>query len=166
MSWRIRVVTARHYAGISLRHDTIDNPDASVIHSTWPSRTMWWTHAPTFNKWHKKKNKNKNVTLHMLTHDAMRGCGLTSLVVCIHDKFHDIRERNVTTRSEIWTTNIHSLGFRDIGECVTLWKLILWSLGCNPISLSLSLSSHIPCWLAFLDPHPRIPLPYKDTMNP
>ena len=26
MSWRIRVVTARHYAEISLRHDTIDNP--------------------------------------------------------------------------------------------------------------------------------------------
>jgi hypothetical protein len=26
MSWRIRVVTARHYAGNTLRHDTIDNP--------------------------------------------------------------------------------------------------------------------------------------------
>jgi hypothetical protein len=31
----------------------------------------------------------------------MRGCGLTSLVVCINDKFCDIRERNVTIRSEI-----------------------------------------------------------------
>jgi hypothetical protein len=29
----------------------------------------------------------------MLTHGAMRGCGLTSLVVCINDKFHDLRER-------------------------------------------------------------------------
>jgi hypothetical protein len=43
------------------------------------------------NKWHKKKNKNKKVTLHMLT----------SLVVCNNDKIHDIRERNVTIRSEI-----------------------------------------------------------------
>jgi hypothetical protein len=58
-------------------------------------------HAPTFNKWHKQhKKKNKKVTLHMLTHGAMQGCGLTSLVVCIHDKFRDIRERNVTIRSE------------------------------------------------------------------
>jgi hypothetical protein len=39
-------------------------------------------------------------TLHMWTHGAMRGCGLISLVVCINDKFHDIRERNVTIRSE------------------------------------------------------------------
>ena len=66
----------------------------------------------------------------MLTHGAMRGCGLTSLVVCINDKFCDIRERNVTIRSEIWTTNIRSLGFQDVRECVTLWRLILRSLGC------------------------------------
>ena len=38
--------------------------------------------APTFNKWHKKKR----VTLHILTHGAMRGCGLISLVVCFNDK--------------------------------------------------------------------------------
>jgi hypothetical protein len=68
------------------------------------------THAPTFNKWLKKKKKKK--TLHMLTHGAMRGCGLTSWVVCIKDRFRDIRERNVTIRSEIWATNIHSVGFR------------------------------------------------------
>ena len=43
---------------------------------------------------------NKKVTLHMLTHGAMRGCGLTSWVAFIHDKFRDIKERNVTTRSE------------------------------------------------------------------
>jgi hypothetical protein len=66
----------------------------------------------------------------MLTHGAMPGCGCSSLVVCINDKFHDIRERNVTIRSEIWTTNIRSLGFRNIRECVTLWRLTLWSLGC------------------------------------
>ena len=62
---------------------------------------MWHMHAPTFNKWHKKKEKNKKVALHILTHGAMRGCGLTSLVVCINDKIRDIRERNVTIRSEI-----------------------------------------------------------------
>jgi len=37
----------------------------------------------------------------MLTHGVMRGCGLTSLVVYINDKFHDIRERNVTIRNEL-----------------------------------------------------------------
>ena len=41
---------------------------ASVVHSTWPSQAMWWSHAPTFNKWHKKK---KMMTLQMLTHGAM-----------------------------------------------------------------------------------------------
>jgi hypothetical protein len=53
-------------------------------------------HAPTFNKWQKKK-----MALHILTHGAMHGCGLTSLVVCINDKNCDIRERNVIVRSEI-----------------------------------------------------------------
>jgi len=65
---------------------------------------MWQTHAPTFNKWHKKKKKKKNkkATLHMLTHGAMQGCGLPSLMVCIDDKKNqDKREGNVTIRSEI-----------------------------------------------------------------
>ena len=53
-----------------------------------------------FNKVQKKKNKKK-VTLHILTHGTMRGCGLTSFVACINDKIRDIRERNVTVRSEI-----------------------------------------------------------------
>jgi hypothetical protein len=37
----------------------------------------------------------------MLTHGAMRGCELTSLVVYINDKVRDIRERYVTIKSEI-----------------------------------------------------------------
>jgi hypothetical protein len=41
------------------------------------------------------------VTLDILTHGAMRGCGLTSLMICINDKIHNTRERNVTIRSEI-----------------------------------------------------------------
>ena len=60
---------------------------------------MWHMHAPTFDKWQKKKKKK--VTLHIFTHAAMRGCGLTSLVVCINEEVCDIRERNVTMRSEI-----------------------------------------------------------------
>ena len=32
--------------------------------------------------------------------------------------------------SEIWTTNIRSLGFQDIREQVILWRLILQSLKC------------------------------------
>ena len=75
----------------------------------------------------------------MLTHGTMRGCGLTSLVVCINDKFCDKRERNMTIRSEILTKKIRSLGFRDIRQCVTLWRLILRSLGCTCCDLSLLL---------------------------
>ena len=116
---------------------------ASVVHSTWPSRVMWRVHAPTCNQWHKKKNKNKKVTLHMLTHGIMRRCGLTSWVVCINNKFCDARERNVTIRSEIWTMNIHSLGFWDVREYVTLWGLILWSLGCTCCSYNISLMHNI-----------------------
>ena len=37
----------------------------------------------------------------MLTHGPMQECELTSLVVCFNDKICDIREINVTTRSEI-----------------------------------------------------------------
>ena len=94
-----------------------------VVHSTWHCRAMWHMHAPTFNKWHYKKKK---MQLHILT----RGCGLTSLMVYINEKIRDIRERNMTIRSEIWTMNIRSLGFRDIREWVILWGLILRSLGC------------------------------------
>jgi hypothetical protein len=42
----------------------------------------------------------------------MQGCRLTSLMVCINARTHDIRERNVTIRGEIWTKNICSLEFR------------------------------------------------------
>jgi hypothetical protein len=67
-----------------------------VVHSTWPSQAMWHMYAPTF-----KKKKKKKKTLHIFTHGATRGWGLTSLVVCINDKIHDITERHVTIRSEI-----------------------------------------------------------------
>ena len=56
-------------------------------------------HVPTFTKWQKKKKKKK--TLHILTHGTRRGCGLTSLVLCINDQIHDIKEKDVTTTSEI-----------------------------------------------------------------
>ena len=56
---------------------------------------VWQTHPPTFKK------KKKKMTLHMLTHDTMPGCGLTSWVVCMNDKFCDIREKIVTIRSGI-----------------------------------------------------------------
>ena len=84
-----------------------------------------------------RKKKKKKKTLHMLTHGAMRGCGLTSYMVCINDKFCDTRERNVTMRSEIWTTNIRSLGVQGIRECMPLWRLIVWSLASNGLLLFL-----------------------------
>jgi len=44
-------------------------------------------------------------------------CEGVGSLLCINDKICDIRERHVTIRIEIRTTNIRSLGFRDIGEC-------------------------------------------------
>ena len=79
----------------------------------------------------RRRIRIKKMTIHILTHGTMRECGLTFLVVCINDRIHDIRERNMTIRSEIRTMNIRSLGFEDIRECVTLWGLILQSLGCT-----------------------------------
>ena len=67
---------------------------------------------------------------HVLTRGAMRGCGLPSLMVCINGITCDIRETNVTKRSEIWTKNIRSLGFWNVREWHTLRELILWILGC------------------------------------
>ena len=58
--------------------------------------------------WH----KNKKVTLQILTHGTLRGCGLTSLMVCINDKIRDIKERNVTIRSEIELSTSVPEGFR------------------------------------------------------
>ena len=34
---------------------------------------------------HVASEKNKKVTLHILTHGAMRRCGLISLVLCLND---------------------------------------------------------------------------------
>jgi hypothetical protein len=79
--------------------------------------------------------KKKKKLVHMLTHGAMQRCGLVYVINSINDKFRDIRQRKVTTRREILTTNIHSLGFRDIRERVTLWGLILRSLGCIAIAV-------------------------------
>ena len=92
-------------------------------------------------KWHKKKNKNKNkkVTLHMWTHGVIWACGLTSLVVCFDDKFHDIKERNVAIRSEIWTTKICSLGFHDIREC-DIMEVDITKFRVYMVNLSMKLS--------------------------
>ena len=131
-AWFYRISVACD-TGIGIRSSLAS---VGVVHSTWPSRMVWHVHAPTFNKWHKKKKKKK-VTLCILTVGTMQGCGFTSLVVCINDKIRDIRERNVTIRSEIWTANIRSLGFGDIREWVILWRLLLRSLGCTLIGYQL-----------------------------
>ena len=116
-----------------------------VVHSTWPSRAMWHMHAPTFNKCRKKKKKKKVTFYIYFWHMAQcDGCGLTSLVACINDKIYDIRERNMTIRSEIWNTNARSLGFWDIREWMILWRLILRSLGC--ITCSVAIASPVHWW--------------------
>ena len=90
------------------------------LHLTFPGDVAYA--CTNIQKCHKKKKKN------VLIHGTMQGCRLASWVVYINDKFCDIREKNVTIRSKIWTTNICSLGFRDSRECVTLWGLILRSI--------------------------------------
>ena len=55
-----------------------------VVHSTWPSQAMWPMHAPTFNRWQEEEEEED--TPHIDTWCNAR-CGLTSLMVCINDKF-------------------------------------------------------------------------------
>jgi hypothetical protein len=72
------------------------------LHLAFPGDVAYpCTQYSTNNIRRRKKNKNKKVALRILTHDAMQGRGLNSLVVCIDDKIRDIRERNMTIRSEI-----------------------------------------------------------------
>ena len=99
----------------------------TILSPTWLFHALWQIMHRQSNEWHMKK------TIHILTHGTMQGCELTSLVVCINGKTRDTRERNVTM-SEIWTKNIHSLGSRDTREWVTLWRLMLWSLGCESVN--------------------------------
>ena len=83
--------------------------------------------------WHSTSAIRRRIRRWQSTYRHMaqwEGCELTSLVVYIKNIFYDIRKINVTLRSQIWTTNIRSLGFWDIRERVTLWGLILRSLGC------------------------------------
>jgi hypothetical protein len=47
-----------------------------------------------------EEQEEEEGTAHVGTWRNVR-VGLTSLVVCINDKFHDLRERNVIMRSEI-----------------------------------------------------------------
>jgi hypothetical protein len=47
-----------------------------------------------------EEEEEEGDTLHIDTWRNAR-CGLTSWVVCINGKFRDIRERNMTIRSEI-----------------------------------------------------------------
>ena len=59
---------------------------------------------------------------------CMWACGFNSLVVYFYVNTRDIREEYMTTRSELYTEDIRSLGFRDVREGVTWRRLILWSL--------------------------------------
>ena len=79
------------------------------------------------------------------------GVGWLRWRFAVMTKIRDIRERNVTIRSELWTTNMCSLGFQDIREWVILWKLILRSLGCSSTHTNWdNRSSYTPeCWWMF-----------------
>ena len=81
-----------------------------------------------------RKRKRKRRCYSTCWHMALcEGVGWHLQWFALMTKFCDIREKNVTIRSEIWTTNIHSLEFRDSRECVTLWRFISRSLGCRSL---------------------------------
>lgn len=94
-------------------------------------------------KWHTNNHRtpqNIDLTREVHTHGTIRGCGLTSLVICTNGKTHDVRKTNATIRTDIWIKNICSVGFRDIkltcerllGCWLQLWRqiqMIIWVEG-------------------------------------
>ena len=114
----------------------------SVVHSTWPFTRQCGgsMHQHSTSGRRRSRIRSRHSTC---WYDEMWGCKLTSWVVCINDKFRDIRERNVIIRRDIWTTNIPSLGFWDIREYVTLWRLILHNLGCRTNERGEPIASYI-----------------------
>ena len=63
----------------------------------------------------------------------MRMCGLNALVNYFNVKTCDMWEGDVTTRRDIWTKHICSLGFWDMREEATLQKVTLRRLWCISI---------------------------------
>ena len=79
-------------------------------------------------------NTNSNINDNSYIDDNVmcaRACGLDSLVVYFNVKLRDIWEGNMTIRSEIWTEDIHPLGFQDIREGITFKGLVLRNLKCS-----------------------------------
>ena len=70
-----------------------------------------WHYGTTQNQHHNGDNK------------MVHACGLNSLAVYINVKTHDMWERIVLIRSDIWTENMHFLRFQDIRERVALQSL-------------------------------------------
>ena len=93
-----------------------------VVHSTWPSLAKWHMHASTFNNWHQKKRK----TLHGLTHGAMQGCGLISLVVCISGKSPWYMKEKCDSNE--WDLN-YKHPFRRVGILKSEWYYGGWNYG-------------------------------------
>ena len=59
----------------------------------------------------------------IMTMRCVRACGLNSLEDYFNIRALDIWEENVTTRQEILTEHVCSLGFWDVREGVTLRRL-------------------------------------------
>jgi hypothetical protein len=73
--------------------------------------------------WHYEKTQSQQCNNDDNDNDDTMMCGLNSLIDYDNVKTHDIWEKNMTTRREIHTEHIHSLGFEDRREAVTLWRL-------------------------------------------
>ena len=87
------------------------------------------------------------------------------LVGYFNVKTCDIWEVNMTTRREIWTKHIHSLGFGDVREEVTLWRL-WYSAKCWCCSLRVTLT-YTPYMSTFKGSHAwtRHESAYRITMH-
>ena len=98
----------------------------SVVHSTRPSQNPGWSSRHMHQHSRRRRRRRHSTCWYMMWCEGVGWLhGWFALM-----KFCEIRERNVTIRSEIWTMTTCSLGFWNIREYVTLWRLILRSLGC------------------------------------
>ena len=73
----------------------------------------------------------------------------------MNDGIHDIRERNVTVRSEIWTTNICRLGFQDIME-VDIKEFGVYLVSLIPLCVAQFTNCIHPCGVTNIKCKPNI----------
>ena len=117
------------YYRISVTCDTMESEfvllSVGVVHSTWLPWAMWHMQAPTFTSGRRRRGRIRRWRSTYWHMAQCEGVGWLLSWFALMTKTCDIGERNVTIRSEFWTTNIRSLWFQDTREWVILWRFIL-----------------------------------------